>query len=188
MNSQKTLKLAQAALLLAICIGSQFLKNMSVYITGPIVNICLIICALTAGTGWALVLAVVSPITSFIITGSKIMAAVPEIIPAVMLGNIILVVSIRFAEEIIKNKKISLPVGIGAGVVLKAGFMGVVISLILLPLFLPEQMAPQMKIFQLTFSVTQLITGIIGGILSYIIWIPLKKALSGNIDSANKDK
>ncbi|MFR7962063.1 MAG: hypothetical protein ACLU6P_17555 [Roseburia intestinalis] len=37
-----TKQITTTAVLLAICIVSQFFKNTSVYITGPIINACLI--------------------------------------------------------------------------------------------------------------------------------------------------
>lgn len=176
MKKFNTAALAQAAVLLAICIASQFFKNLSVYITGPIINACLIICVLTAGLGWAVVLSVVTPVTSFLITGSPIMSAIPLIIPCVMIGNVILVLVIYLLKNKIKAP-IGLIVSMVAGSVLKALFMGVVIAWIVIPALLPEAMLPKMSVFQTTFSVTQLITALIGSAFSYIIWIPLKKVL-----------
>ena len=176
MKKINTKALAQAAILLAICVLSQFLKNLSVYITGPIINTCLIICVLTAGLGCAIILSVIPPITSFIITGSPIMAAIPLIIPCVMVGNAILVICVA----VLKNKpntKIGEPLSMVIGSILKAAFMGVVISLLIIPMMLPSQMAPQMTVFQTTFSLTQLITALMGSIFAYIIMIPLKKVL-----------
>lgn len=176
MKKISTKALAQAAILLAICIMSQFLKNMSVYITGPIINACLIICVLTAGLGWAVVLSVVTPITSYFITGSPIMSAIPLIIPCVMAGNAILVICVALFKNK-PNKKIGQPLSMLVGSVFKAIFMGVVISLLVIPQFLPEQMAPKMKVFQATFSITQLLTALIGSALACVIMIPLKKVL-----------
>ena len=176
MKKFNTKALAQAAILLALCIVSQLFKNLSVYITGPIINACLIICALTAGRGWAIVLSIVTPVTSFFITGSPIMSAIPLIIPCVMVGNIILVVCVA----LLKNKpgsKVGLPLSMVVGSVAKALFMGGVISLIIIPAMLPEKMAPNMGVFQTTFSVTQLITALIGSVLAYLIMIPLKKII-----------
>ena len=39
----KTRQITVTAILLAICIVSQFFKNLSVYITGPIINAALIL-------------------------------------------------------------------------------------------------------------------------------------------------
>lgn len=176
MKKFNTKALAQAAILLTVCILSQFFKNLSVYITGPIINACLIICVLTAGLGWAILLSVVTPITSFIITGSPIMAAIPLIIPCVMVGNIIFVVCIA----LLKDKPfgtVTHPLSMVVGSIAKALFMGVVISMIIIPSMLPEKMEPMMKVFQTTFSITQLITALIGSFFACVIMIPLKKMI-----------
>ena len=81
-------------------------------------------------------------------------------------------------EKLLKDKlksKAGLPVSMAVGCVVKALFMGVVISLILLPAFLPEKMLPMMGKLQSTYSLGQLITAVIGSVYAYIIWIPLKK-------------
>lgn len=41
--------LVQTGLLLAVCIASQFFKNLSVYLTGPIVNTTIILAVLAVG-------------------------------------------------------------------------------------------------------------------------------------------
>ena len=176
MKKFNTKDLAWAAILLALCILSQFLKNLSVYITGPIINTCLIICALTAGLGWAIALSVITPITSFIITGSPIMSAIPLIIPCVMIGNIILVVCVALLKEK-PNSRIGQPLSMVIGSVAKALFMGMVISMVIIPTMLPEKMEPMMKVFQTTFSITQLITALIGSVFAFLIMIPLKKVI-----------
>ena len=49
--------------LLAICIISQFFKNLSVYITGPIINTCIIIATLTTGLFGGIILSQASRIS-----------------------------------------------------------------------------------------------------------------------------
>ena len=98
-----TKQITTTAVLLAICIVSQFFKNTSVYITGPIINACLIIAALGAGMACGIILSVITPVTSFLITGSPIMSAIPAIIPCVMIGNIILVVAVSLIAK--KNQR-----------------------------------------------------------------------------------
>ena len=73
--NEKTRKLVRAAILLAICIAFQFLKNTSVYITGPVVNLCLILAAVYCGPFWACVISVIAPLTAWVITGSPINTA-----------------------------------------------------------------------------------------------------------------
>ena len=170
-------QITTTAILLAICIVSQFFKNLSVYITGPIINACLILAVLSVGMVCAIILAVITPVTAFFISGSPIMAAIPAIIPCVMIGNVILVLGVGLIMKKVKGNG-GLIAGMAAGSVLKALFMGVVISLILIPNLIPEAMAPKMGVFQMTFSLTQLITAVIGSVYAFIIWIPLKKVMA----------
>lgn len=177
MKRMNTRALASTAILLALCILSQLFKNVSVYITGPIINACLIICVLTAGLSWALMLSVITPVTSFIITGSPIMAAIPLIIPCVMAGNAILVLCVYFIKDRI-GKCFGLPTSLVIGSILKALFMGFTISLIIIPRFLPQAMLAKKAVFQTTFSITQLVTAFIGSALAIILFIPIKKTIT----------
>ncbi len=184
-----TRQLAQTALLLAICIASQFFKNLSVYITGPVVNTTIIIAVLAVGLWSGLFISVIAPVTAFFISGSPIMAAIPLMFPAVMGGNMILAVCTWYATRYFQKKMKfigSLPAGLIAGSVLKAAFMGIVIVLILLPAFggnvaarlpKPEALPGVLATAKVTFSVTQLITSLTGSLLAYVIWMPLKKYL-----------
>ena len=180
-----TKQLVQTALLLAICIASQYFKNLSVYITGPIVNLTIILAVLSVGLWSGLLLSIIAPVTAFFFTGSPIMSAIPLMFPAVMAGNAVLAVTVWYFQ-----KKTSftwrLPAGLIAGSVLKAVFMGIVIVLIILPIFgdniasklpKPEALPMVLATAKVTFSVTQLTTALIGSVLAYLIWMPLKKYL-----------
>lgn len=167
-------QITTTAILLAVCIASQFFKNLSVYITGPIINACLIIATLSVGLVCAVILSVITPITAFLITGAPVIAAVPLVMPCIMLGNAVLCVCVYFISRK-GNKNIMLPVSMAVGSVVKALVMGVIIGLIVLPNMLPEKMLPKLPVLQSTYSVTQLITALIGSVYAFIIWIPLKK-------------
>lgn len=180
-----TKQLVQTALLLAICIASQYFKNLSVYITGPIVNTTIIIAVLAAGLWSGLLISIIAPITAFFFTGSPIMAAIPLMFPVIMAGNAILALCVWFFE-----KKSSFPrrllAGLAAGTVLKAVFLGIMVVLVILPLFgsniasrlpKPEALPSVLSAARITFSLTQLITAFIGSILAYLIWLPLGKYL-----------
>lgn len=169
-----TKQIAMTAALLAICIVSQFLKNTSVFITGPVINACIILAGLSTGLFCGIILSVITPITSYMISGSPVMSAIPAIIPCIMIGNSLLVACVCLLKSRIKGS-LGLPLSMLAGCIVKALFMGIVISLILIPMLLPEKMQPKMSTFQTTFSIVQLITAIIGSVYAYIIWIPLKK-------------
>jgi len=174
--NEKTKKITTAAALLAICIVSQFFKNFSVYITGPIINACLILAVIYCGLFWSVIIAILTPVTAFLITGAPIMKAVPVIMPLIMAGNIVLVVV--FWLFVKKNKSLIKFVAGGIiGSVAKGAFMALTISYGVLSIVtLPEPMQPMIPKLQLTYSVTQLLTALIGVAYAFIIWAALKKA------------
>ena len=90
----KTRQITVTAIMLAICIASQFFKNLSVYITGPIINAALILTVLYAGLVCGIILSIITPVTAFFITGSPVMAAIPAMFPCITAGNAILVLVI----------------------------------------------------------------------------------------------
>lgn len=173
-------QIATTAVLLAICIVSQFLKNTSIYITGPIVNAIIIIDTFFCGMVCGIIISIIAPVTSFFITGSPIMAAIPAMFPCIMLGNIMMVLAVGLiSKRRIGSKKrwaVSLPVSIVTGAIAKAAVMGVLISLIVLPNLLPEAMLPKLRVLQFQFSVAQLITALMGGAISFGIIAALRKA------------
>ena len=177
----KTKQITVTAIMLAICLVSQFFKNLSVYITGPIINAALILTVLYAVMACGIVLSIITPVTSFFITGSPVMAAIPAMFPCIMIGNIILVVCVGLLREKC-GKAAGFPVSIAIGAILKALFMGIAISLIILPTFLPAPMHKMLPVFQLQFSVTQLITAVIGGVYAVIISAVLKKTSLAQAD------
>lgn len=169
-----TKQITFTALMLAICISSQFFKNASVYVTGPIVNSVLILTTLYSGLACGIIISIISPITAFFITGSPVMAAIPVMFPCIMLGNISLVVTIAFITNKIK-KAFSLPLAMISGSIIKFAVMGILISLIVLPHMLPIKMSKMLFTLQLQFSITQLVTALIGSFYAGIILIIFKK-------------
>ena len=168
----KTKQITATAILIAICIVSQYLKNLSMFITGPIINAIIIIAVAYIGLVPGIIISIITPITSFFITGSPIVAAIPYIMPCIMIGNIILAVFVgvfskRDGEYIISKTMITPMI---LGVAVKSIFMGLSISLFLIPHFIPEKMAPKMAVFQTTFSFNQFYTGLIGCVYAIIIY------------------
>ena len=162
------------AAMLAICIISQFFKNTSVFITGPIINAALIIVTVFCGLLCGVILSVITPITSFFITGSPVMSAVPLMFPCIILGNIVLVCMVY----ILKNHfgKAGLPVSMALGSICKGAVMGLLIALIILPTFLPPKMASMLPVLQKQFSLVQFITALIGSLYAFIIIQALSKS------------
>ena len=179
-------QITATALLLAICIISQYFKNMSVYVTGPIVNTTIILATLACGPISGIILSIIAPITAFFFTGSPIMAAIPLMFPVIMIGNCILVFSIHLLKNKF-GKKAGIPVALLTGSILKSVFLGLTVILVLLPLFgdaiatklpKPEMLPVVLATAKVTFSVTQLITALLGSLLAMIIWAPVKKVIS----------
>lgn len=172
-----TRELVTSAAILAICIVSQLLKNISVMITGPIINAALIIAVLSCGLVSALILSVITPLTSFLITGSPVMKVLPGIIPLIMAGNAILVIMVYCLMNTIgkKNGNAGLVAGMVSGSLLKAVFMGLTISLGIIGTMLPAPLIKMQPLLEKQFSLIQLITALIGSVYAFIIWIPLKK-------------
>lgn len=176
------------AILLAICIVSQVFKNLSIFITGPIINLCLVLAVTIVNLPCAIVLSIITPITAYFIAASPVMMAVPGIIPLIMLGNIVLVVLAHFLlkKEVLKKDGLlsvksyimAFVCALGKGV-----FMGLTIALWLLPTFIPMEspLRGKLSVFQTTFSVFQFITACIGFVYFFIVMIPLKKNMENNV-------
>lgn len=169
-------QITTTAVLLAICIVSQFFKNLSVFITGPIINACLILAVFAVGPVCGVILSIITPVTAFLITGAPIMKLFPAIMPLIMAGNAILAIVVWvFTRK--GNTPVKRILGMAVGSAAKAAFMAATISYgLLATVTLPPKMAPMLPKLQFTYSVVQLITALIGSIYAFIIWIPLKKA------------
>ena len=180
-------EIATTALLLALCIVSQVFKNLSVFITGPIINTCIVLTVLLVNLPCALVLCAITPVTAFFIAASPVMQAVPGIIPLIMLGNAVLAVAAYFlfkpavssSEKPVSVKSVIMAVVSSA---LKGLVMGLTISLWLLPTFIPAEspLRNKMSTFQMTFSLVQLLTALIGFVYVFILLFPLRKAIKNN--------
>ena len=178
-------QIAITAMLLAVCLVSQLFKNLSVFITGPIINACIVLTVLLVNLPCAILLSVITPVTAFIITASPIMKAVPAIIPFIMLGNIVLAVAVHFLMKKDMEKETKKIPGVKCWIMglisslLKGLFMGITISLWLLPTFISEEspLIKKMPVFQTMFSTTQFITACIGFVYAFIIWAALSRFL-----------
>lgn len=185
MKKITTKQITITAVLLAICILSQYFKNLSVYITGPLVNACILLATLAAGLASGVIISIIAPITAFLFTGSPIMASMPLMFPAIMLGNITIAWVAWFFQKKFKFK-LHLEIGLIIGSIAKAIVMGVLIVFVIFPLFgdnLSDKLGDATKATAVltaaryTFSVSQLITSLIGSALTLVLWYPLKKVM-----------
>lgn len=171
-------KIAFTATLLAICIASQYFKNLNVYFTGSVVNASLILCTLISGLVFGIILSIITPITAFLITGAPIMTVIPLLMPTIMVGNVLLCVFVFiFTKKVMNNKNVLIGGIIGS--IIKSVFMTFAISYgLLLSVTLPEKMQTMLPVLQTTYSVTQLITAIIGTFISLAVWKSTKGIVS----------
>ncbi len=111
-----------------------------------------------------------------LITGSPIIGAIPAIMPCIMAGNALLVLGVGLVTKKCKGNG-GLIAGMAAGSVVKALFMGIVISLILIPNLLPAPMEAKMAVFQTTFFRDAALTSPDRKRVCIYSLIPLKKVV-----------
>ena len=153
-------------------VAGQF-KQISQFITGPIINAILIIAALWVGLYSGIAIAVLTPILTFILAPSPIMQLVPQMVLIVILGNLFIVII-----PWLLRKKHQL-IGIASGAVLKAAFLWCSVSLLIIPFFGGQLKEPQKVMLTAMFSYNQLITAIIGGVIAYLLMLRLNKLFKG---------
>ena len=193
-NNFGTRQIATTAVLLAICIVSQVFKNLSVFITGPIVNTCIVLAVLTVNLPCGIILGIITPITAYIIAMSPVMMAVPAVIIFIMLGNIVLAVSVEFffKKSFVGSGNNVFRISNMARAILcslaKGVFMGVTISMWLLPTFIPQNspLRNKMPVFQKTFSVVQFLTACIGFAYVFFVYTVLKRAMKRDLSLFQK--
>jgi hypothetical protein len=168
--------ITRTAILLALTILFQSLRvlipilpaNISQYLVGSLVNLCLILAAIIVGIKGGLVIAIIAPIIAFF----QGFTPVPVLVIPIALGNIVLVVLIALLYK--RNALLAF----AAGAVLKfiALYLGVV--KIVLPFFLPANAPDHIRVaLPMQFSWRQLVTAAVGGILAAIILPVLKKTV-----------
>lgn len=166
----KTRTITVTAIMVALCVVVQLFKNPgTIPVTGGLINLILIIDTLYCGLVSGIILSAVAPITSFIITQSPIIAAVPMILPCIMIGNIVIVI-FAWAVRCKKLELNLLPISLVAGSFAKWGVMTLLIVKWVLPTF-GTNLAPKARAMAATtYSTTQLYAALVGTALACIIW------------------
>lgn len=161
--------ITRTAILLALTIVFQTigraipLGQFNQFITGSLVNACLLIAAATTGLWGGAAVAILAPFGA-ILTG----AAMPlPFAPIVAIGNFILVLLF----VLIKKNQI---LGIGAGAVLKFAFLFAGVNLFVNWMGIPAQKATAMIA---AFSWPQLVTAAIGGVIALLVIKALDRAV-----------
>ena len=167
-----TQKVTYSAMLLAIALISMIFKGggavFVIFLTGAVVNACIITDTYLCGLLYGVILSVITPVAAYFISPNPVHQTVPIVVPCIMAGNAIVAVCVALISKR-GSKNVMLPVSMIAGSIAKAVFMGVAISLIILPNMLPEKMMPNLKTLQFTFSFVQLFAALVGSVYAYIV-------------------
>lgn len=132
------------------------------WVTGPIINAVLILALILVGIRGALMIALIPSVIA--LSSGLLPAVLAPMVPFIMLGNAILVVSVDWFYRNIKNTQSGYWIGVGAGAVLKFLFLFLSVDLIS-RLLLKQELA--VKVAQM-MSWPQLATALAGGVLAWV--------------------
>lgn len=166
--------LCRTAIFLALLIAVQFVtRSMGQYVTGSLVNLVLIAAALMCGLWGGLAVAVLSPFCAFLI---GIGPAFPQIVPAVALGNAVLVVlwSLLAGKKDAAVGRYLCALAVAAVAKFLTLYLVIVKWLVPMVLTLNEK---QTAVLSASFSFPQLITAAVGGVLAVLLVPSLRRAL-----------
>ncbi len=173
----KTQKITRTALLIAILFVIQYFKNISAYISGPIINTILLVSTFYIGISSGILLSIIAPISSYFIAGGSAMSFLMvqtnfTALPIIIIGNIIFVI---LSYLIYNNKNnIKLILGLIVSSISKWLFMMLCAQYILKPLF-EDNFGEKIAILGKIFGTLQLYAALLGSIIFYIIYKIFKK-------------
>lgn len=170
---KRILWITETAVMLALLIVLQWAtKPLGQIVTGSCVNAVLAVAVLLGGLWCGLAVALVSPFCAFLLgIGPQLIA----IIPAIALGNAVLVLVMHFVygKSVWRRVWAWLAAALG-----KFGVLYLVVVQLLCRVLPLKQ--PQIDTFTTMFSAPQLVTALIGGGLALLMVPVLKKALRRN--------
>lgn len=178
-NKKKILWITRTALLIALLItlqwstaGTQVFAGQ--YITGSLVNCVLAVAVLLCGLGSGITVAIVSPVCAFLLgIGPKLV----QVIPAIVLGNLVLVMVLCF---LLGKQSASLwrqGVAALAAAAAKFGMLYLAVVQVVIPalgLTIPEKQAAALQVM---FSYPQFVTALIGTIVALLVLPVLRKVI-----------
>ena len=168
---KRILWITETAVMLALLIVLQWAtKPLGQIVTGSCVNAVLAVASLLGGLWCGVTVALVSPFCAFLLgIGPQLIA----IIPAIALGNAVLVLALHcvYGKNIWRRVWAWLSAALG-----KFGVLYLVVVQLLCRVLPLKQ--PQIDTFTAMFSAPQLITALIGGGVALLILPALKKALN----------
>ena len=170
---KKTLWIAETAVMIALLVALQGLtKPAGQFVTGSCVNLILGVSTLVGGLWCGLTVALLSPFFAFAL---GIGPALIQIVPAIAVGNIVLVLVLwLICRKVKKLSPLSYGGAVAASVCKFAALYALVVVLLLPLLGLPEK---QVAMMSAMFSWPQLVTALIGSFLAVTISPVIRKAL-----------
>ena len=176
--NNKTRQITFTALFLAIAIVSQFVGSnlggagfLGQYITGTIVNICLMLSGIMVGVYSGLTIGVLSPCLAFLLGVMKF----PFAIPVVIAGNIVFVLITVLIYKAVSEKTLGLKAIVMIIVVIAAAAIKALVMWFSAKYLLNNFTAVPAPLIA-SFAFPQVITGSLGGLLSLALLPILKKA------------
>ena len=171
--NKKTLWLCRTAVMIAVLVALQFVtKPLGQFVTGSCVNMVLVVATLCGGLWCGFTVALISPFAAFLV---GVGPALIQIVPAISVGNIVLVLVYAFVYKKLDRAWVRECVAVIAAAVLKFAALYLVVVKLLLPVLgLAEK---QVAVMSAMFSWPQLVTALIGGVLGVVVSIPVKKAM-----------
>lgn len=171
--NKKTLWLCRTAVMIAVLVALQFVtKPLGQFVTGSCVNMVLVVATLCGGLWCGFTVALISPFAAFLV---GVGPALIQIVPAISVGNIVLVLVYAFVYKKLDRAWVRECAAVISAAVLKFAALYLVVVKLLLPVLgLAEK---QVAVMSTMFSWPQLVTALIGGVLGVVVSIPVKKAM-----------
>ena len=171
--NKKTLWLCRTDVMIAVLVALQFAtKPMGQLVTGSCVNMVLVVATLCGGLWCGFTVALVSPFAAYLV---GVGPALIQIVPAISVGNIVLVLVYAFVYKRLDRAWLRECAAVVAAAVLKFAALYLAVVKLLLPVLgLAEKQVAAMSVM---FSYPQLITALIGGVLGVAVSVPVKKAM-----------
>jgi len=180
---KQTLFITHTGLMLALLLGVQFVtRPFGQFVTGSLVNLILLTSLFIIGKSSGMTVGALSPFLAFFV---GIGPALPQVIPFMAVGNVLLVLVASFvSKHMAKHNKrdiIFTTIGLIAASLAKFLFLWVGLVIIALPL-IPGIKEQQVTMLSAAFSWPQLVTALIGSSLAMLVVPLLKRAKVGSQD------
>lgn len=178
-NQDKIRWITRTGVLIALLIAVQWATGWTKafagqFITGSCVNCVLVISALMGGMWSSVIVAILSPFCAFVL---GLGPGLIQVVPAIALGNLVLVLVAWFAWGKKTLRLWDKVVGIAVMSFTKFVVLYCAVVLVLIPAMGPNLPAKQAAVFTTMFSWPQLVTALIGSTLAVLVVPLLRKAV-----------